>query len=294
MGSGDGGRVLAFARRAEELGFDGVFAFDHLFPPGAPPDRPSLEAFTTLAAVAATTERIAIGTLVARASLRPAGLLAKQAAVLDDVSGGRLVLGIGSGDKVSRAEHEAFGLPSLEPGPRREHLGETVRAVRALLSGRAFDGGAHVPPVAGPLLPPPVRPDGPPIWVGGASVATARLAAREADGWNGWGLDVETFASRCATVREVAGDRAVEATWGGAVVVGHDPDEAEHLAARRRRRGLVDDAFVGSARAAAAWLTRLAEAGASWAILLAAGGPGRVELLAERVVPLVAARGSRG
>ena len=74
--SGDAERVLAFARRAEERGFDGVFAFDHLFPPGAPADRPSLEAFASLAAVAARTSRVAVGTLVTRATLRPPGMLA--------------------------------------------------------------------------------------------------------------------------------------------------------------------------------------------------------------------------
>src|SRR4029453_10360382 len=88
MFSGDAGRVLAFARRAGEGGFDGVFAFDHLFPPGASPDRPSLEAYATLTAVAAVTSRIDVGTLVTRATLRPAGLLAKLAAAVDDVSGG--------------------------------------------------------------------------------------------------------------------------------------------------------------------------------------------------------------
>jgi alkanesulfonate monooxygenase SsuD/methylene tetrahydromethanopterin reductase-like flavin-dependent oxidoreductase (luciferase family) len=285
MASADADRVLVFARRGEQLGFDGLFAFDHLFPPGAAPDRPSLEAFATLSAVAAVTERVTIGTLVARASLRSAGLLAKQAATLDDLSGGRLVLAVGTGDALSRAEHEAFGLPYLGPAVRREHLEETVRAVRALLRGEAFPGGAHVPPVAGPLLPPPARPGGPPVWIGGTSEDTARLAGRLADGWNAWALDPPTFASRAAAVRAAAGERPVETTWGGAIVLGHDRDEAERLAAARRERGIQQDAFVGDADAAVAWLATLADAGAGWAILLAAGGIERAELVAERVLP---------
>ena len=75
--SGKAERVLEAAREAEELGFDGAFVFDHFFPPGGPRDRPALEAFTTLAAVGAATRRITLGTLVTRASLRSAGLLAK-------------------------------------------------------------------------------------------------------------------------------------------------------------------------------------------------------------------------
>jgi alkanesulfonate monooxygenase SsuD/methylene tetrahydromethanopterin reductase-like flavin-dependent oxidoreductase (luciferase family) len=287
MASADAERVLTFARRAEELGFDGLFAFDHLFPPGAPADRPSLEAFATLSAVAAVTERVAIGTLVARASLRSAGLLAKQAATLDDLSGGRLILAIGTGDALSRAEHEAFGIPYLGPAVRRAHLEETVRAVRALLRGEAFPGGAHVPPIAGPLLPPPVRPGGPPLWIGGVSEGTARLAGRLADGWNAWALDPPTFASRLAAVRAEAGERALETTWGGAMVVGRDRDDAERLAVARRERGIRDDAFVGDVDAAVGWLGALADAGATWAIALAAGGLERVELVAERVLPRV-------
>jgi alkanesulfonate monooxygenase SsuD/methylene tetrahydromethanopterin reductase-like flavin-dependent oxidoreductase (luciferase family) len=143
MATGDVERVLAFAERGEDLGFDGLFAFDHLFPPGAPSDRPSLEAYATLAAIASSTSRVTIGTLVTRASLRSAGTIAKQATTLDDVSGGRFVLGIGTGDAIGRAEHEVFGLP-YRPTIRREHLTETVRAVRALLSGEQWPGGEHV------------------------------------------------------------------------------------------------------------------------------------------------------
>jgi alkanesulfonate monooxygenase SsuD/methylene tetrahydromethanopterin reductase-like flavin-dependent oxidoreductase (luciferase family) len=287
MASEDPGRVPAFARRAEELGFDGVFAFDHLFPPGAPPDRPSLEAFATLAVVAAVTERIALGTLVARASLRPAGLLAKQAAMLDDASGGRFVLGIGTGDAVGRAEHEVFGLPYLDPRVRRGHLEETVRAVRSLFVGEAFAGGAHVPALAGPLLPPPRTRGGPRVWVGGMSAAAVRIAAREADGWNGWGLPVDRFAARAELLATESDERTLDATWGGAVVVGEDAAEAERLAERRRARGLQPDAFSGDVDAAASRIADLAAAGAAWVILLAAGGPDRAELIGERVLPLV-------
>lgn len=285
LASSDGERILRFARRAEELGFDGLFAFDHLFPPGAPADRPSFEAFATLSAVAAATERVAIGTLVARASLRTPGLLAKQAATLDDVSGGRLVLAIGTGDAVSQAEHQAFGLPYLSPGVRRPHLAETVEAVRALFRGEPYPGGAHVPPTAGPILPPPVRAGGPPVWIGGASEETARLAGRLGDGWNGWALDRASFAARADAARAEAGDRPFDFTWGGAVVVGRDAEEAGEHASRRRARGITEDAFVGDAESAAAWLDALSGSGATWAILLAAGGLERAELIAERVLP---------
>jgi len=285
MTSGDAERVLSFARRAEELGFDGLFAFDHFFPPGAPSDRPSLEAYATLAAVAAVTTRIAVGTLVTRASLRSAGLLAKQAAALDDVSGGRFILGIGTGDAVSKAEHEVFGLPYLKRAPRRDHLIEVVRALRALFDGRPWSGGDHVPAMPGPLLPAPRTPGGPPVWIGGESEAVTRIAAHGADGWNGWGLDVATFAERTSLLRSEAGPRAVEATWAGTVVVGRDSDDADRLADARRARGLAPDPFVGDVGAAAAWLGRLEDAGASWAILNAAGGRERMELIGERLLP---------
>lgn len=290
MATNDAGRVLSFARRAEELGFDGLFAFDHFFPPGASADRPSFEAYATLAAVAAVTDRVTIGTLVTRASLRSAGLLAKEATTLDDVTGGRFVLGIGTGDALSRAEHVAFGLPYLGPDVRRDHLIETVRATRSLFRGEAWPGGEHVPAIRGPLLPPPRTPGGPPVWIGGSSETAVRVAAREADGWNGWGLDAGSLAERVRLLRAEAAGRAVEATWGGTVVVGRDPEETERLVAERRERGRAADAFSGDVEAAAAWLARLADAGASWAVLLAAGGAGRMELLGERVLPLVAAR----
>lgn len=285
MATTEADRLLGFARRAEELGFDGLFAFDHLFPPGAPADRPSFEAFTALAAVAAATRRVALGTLVTRASLRPAGVTAKQAAALDDLSGGRFVLGIGTGDALSRAEHDAFGLSSLGPGVRREHLVETVRAIRDLFRGEPWAGGVHVPAMAGPLLPAPRTP--PPVWVGGASEATAAVAAREADGWNGWALPLPVFRRRAELVRAEAGGRDVEVTWGGAMVVGLDVEEAGRLLEGRARRGVAAEVWAGDVEGAASWLDGLRAAGASWAIVLPAGAPDRMELIGERVLPLV-------
>ena len=284
MATGDVERVLAFAERAEDLGFDGLFAFDHLFPPGAPPDRPSLEAYATLAAVASSTSRVTIGTLVTRASLRSAGMIAREATTLDDVSGGRFVLGIGTGDAIGRAEHQVFGLPYLAPTIRREHLTETVRAVRALFGGEPWPGGEHVQPIAGPLMPGPVRPGGPRVWVGGQSEGAVRVAAREADGWNGWGLAPSMFAERALLLAAESGGRAVDPTWGGAVVVGRDDAEAERLVADRRARGL-DQTWAGNPGEAAVWLAELRDAGATWAILLAAGPTDRVDLIAELVLP---------
>jgi len=287
MFSGDPDRVLSFARQAEQLGFDGVFAFDHFFPPGAPSDRPSLEAFTTLAAVAAATDRVRVGTLVTRAQLRPVGLLAKLAANIDVISGGRLVLGVGTGDPIDAPEHEAFGLPMLSKEDRRVHLAEAIGALRALFEGRAWEGGEFVPALAGPLLPPPASPPGPPIWVGAQADAVVALAGRLADGWNGWGLDPPAFGRKARLLAEEAGaaGREAEATWAGIVLVGKDEREAEELLARRRARGMPDDGlWSGSAERFAENTAGLGEAGATWVVMVPAGPSDRVPLLAETLV----------
>lgn len=282
--SGDPAKVLAAAREAEELGFDGLFAFDHLFPPGAPRDRAALEAFTTLAAVAAVTERVAIGTMVTRASLRPPGLLAKQASWLDAASGQRFVLGIGTGDPIDRPEHEAYGIPELDKPARREHLEETVTALKALFRGQAYPGGSHVPALEGPLLPPP-RPGGPPVWIGAQADAVVAMAGRMADGWNGWGLDAKRFGEKVEVLTEAAGDRSVTPTWAGIVLAGSDERETAELAQQRRARGVDDEAWTGTTDELVAFLLDLEKAGAVWAAMVLAGPADRRALLAERVLP---------
>ena len=284
--SGDPERVMSFAQRAEELGYDGVFAFDHFFPPGAASDRPSLEAFASLSAVAAKTERVTVGTLVTRASIRPAGLLAKMAAGVDDISVGRMVLGIGTGDPIDEPEHQAYGLTYMEKAERREHLVETVRAVKALFAGSPWPGGVRVPAVSGPLLPPPVTPGGPPVWVGGFADEVVRIAAREADAWNGWGMSAPEFARKASLLRDTADGREVAATWAGIVLVGEDEDDARRLLDARDRKGLVEtNVWSGSVRSLSRWLGELEAAGASWVVLVPAGPRDRVELIAEHALP---------
>jgi alkanesulfonate monooxygenase SsuD/methylene tetrahydromethanopterin reductase-like flavin-dependent oxidoreductase (luciferase family) len=287
MFSGDPERVLGFAIRAEELGYDGVFAFDHFFPPGAAPDRPALEAFATLAAVGAATERVRVGTLVTRAQLRPAGLLAKMVANVDEITGGRVILGLGTGDPLDDPEHHAFGFPTLSRIERRRHLEETLLALKALYAGGSWRGGDHVPAMSGPILP-PVRSGGPPIWVGAQADEVVRLAGRLSDGWNGWGFGAEAFARKVAVLEAAAAEsgREVVATWAGIVLAGDDPAHAERLRAARRDRGMADDGiWAGGLSELGAFLASLQEAGAAWAIMVPAGPPDRPEAIARSVLP---------
>lgn len=273
--SGDAGRVLSLARRAEELGFDGIFVPDHLGGTGRMP----LEAGTTLAAVASATSRIAVGSLVMRSTLRPVGMLAKLAASLQDISGGRLILGLGAGDDASAREQKALGLSSLATAERRQHLLETVSALRALLSGEPWSGGEQVPPIAGPILPEPDRL--PQIWVGGASDAVADIAARNADAWNGWGMSVERFA---ATAARVTGAGAA-VTWGGIVAVSRTESELADLLESRRAASLPEPHWAGTPDAFVAWVEGLSAIDVRWVTMVVAGGGPAIEMLAGEVMP---------
>ena len=272
---GDAARALDAARLAGELGFDGVFVPDHLRAGDGPTP---LEPFTTLAAVAASVPRIAVGTLVARASLRPVGMLAKIAATLDELSGGRLVLGLGTGDAASAREQAALGLPTLEVDERRTHLVETIRAVRALLGGAPWCGGERVGPLAGPILPRPDRV--PPVWVGGASSALAALASAEADGWNGWGLPDPTFRERALAVAAAG----ATPTWGGIVAVAPDEAGVADLLARRAAAGLPAPHWTGTTDAFLAWTDALDAIRVRWVIMVVAGGAAGLESFASRVL----------
>ena len=197
----DPSRLVDGALRAEAAGLDSVWVFDHLWPLSGDKRRPILEAWTSLAWVAAQTRKVTVGTLVTRSSLRNPAVLAHMARTVARIAPGRLIVGIGSGDQLSRAENEAFGIPYWAGADRIAQFEETVEVLRHALDGT-----------------------GTKIWVAGRADDALELAARSADGWNAWAGTPETFARDAATVVEYAGGRPVELTWGG-VVDESDPDE---------------------------------------------------------------------
>lgn len=169
---------------ADRLGFQCVFRSDHFTNP-ALPDKDSLELWTSLTYAAGHTGRIEFGPLVAPITFRHPSITAKMAAAVDDLSGGRLVLGIGAGWQVR--EHEVFGIPFPETRTRFEMLTEYLEVVTRLLRRDepvTFEG-QHYRLHDAVLLPRPTRPGGPPLLIGGnGPQRTMRLAARFADEWN--------------------------------------------------------------------------------------------------------------
>lgn len=171
-------QIRAATLRAEELGFDGVWANDHLQSPGRVKQDPAFDAFTTLAALAPLTHRVRLGTVVLSASYRPPLLAAKMATILDVISAGRLVIGLGSGSNAE--EHRAFDVPFPAPAERTERLRVTLETLRAMFTGAA-DLAAGIGPVP-PNSPAPTRAGGPPIWVAAHRPRLLRLAGERADG----------------------------------------------------------------------------------------------------------------
>jgi alkanesulfonate monooxygenase SsuD/methylene tetrahydromethanopterin reductase-like flavin-dependent oxidoreductase (luciferase family) len=250
--------AIAMARAAEAADLDAVFVFDHLFRTGPRGLRPAIEAFALLGAVAAETKRIALGPLVARATLRPPATLAHMFDSVQRVSDGRLIAALGAGDHESRVENETFGLDFGTVDDRVAALGAAVDAA----SGRGY-----------------------PVWVGGPSAPVRAVAARS-DGWNRWGGTTERFAAEVHDIRALATGRCV-ISWGGLVVIGEDD------AAARRKAERLDPpahAIVGGPERVAERLREYIAVGAEWII----AGPvdsGDVEnpaILAERVAPLLA------
>lgn len=196
-------QVAADARRAEELGFDSVWVSDHLFIETAPGvRRGSVECLSTLAAIGAQTSRVRLGSLVICNPFRHPGMLAKQAGTIQDISGGRLILGIGAG--WHRPEFDAFGLPFDH---RVARLEESVTALKALLHGeRVTHAGRFYRFQDAELLPRPPSP--PPVWLAAFGERMLRFTARVADGWNfAWcGGDPEPFRRALAALRRLCAD----------------------------------------------------------------------------------------
>lgn len=187
-------RWQRIARLAEDLGFAGLYRSDH-FTNASPPDLDSLELWVSLSWLADNTQRIEFGPLVTPVSFRHPTITARMAAAVDDLSNGRLTLGVGGGWQ--KREHANYGWDLLDVPGRFHRLEEGLEVITKLMDSDvpvSFEGQFFRLQDA-ILLPRPARPGGPPILVGGnGPVRTLPLAARFADEWNAVYLSMEEFS----------------------------------------------------------------------------------------------------
>jgi F420-dependent oxidoreductase-like protein len=264
--------LLAVARRTEETGFDAFFRSDHYLTMGGDGLPGPTDAWLTLAGLARETSRIRLGTLMTAGTFRLPGPLAISVAQVDQMSGGRVELGIGAG--WFEQEHAAYGIPFPTLGERFDRYEEQLAIISGLWStppGRTFDfTGQHYRVTNSPALPKPVQVGGIPILVGGGGKKrTPRLAARYAAEFNVPFMSAEDNARLFGGVREAcdeAGRDPSSLVYSSALVLCVGKDDAE-LARRAAAIGRdVDElrahGVAGTPAEAVDTLGRYAEAGA--------------------------------
>lgn len=261
-------RWQRMAQAVEDLGFVGLYRSDHYTNP-TPPDLDSLEMWVSLTWLASHTQRIEFGPLVSPVSFRHPTMTARQASAVDDLSGGRLTLGLGAGWQ--EREHTNYGWDLLELKPRFARFEEGLQVVTGLLNSKTaldFEGEYyHLKEAI--LLPRPVRPAGPPILIGGnGERRTLPLAARFAQEWNAVFIAAPKIAelNRRLDVLLAENQRTPESMRRSlmtGVVYGKDAAEVQRKVAERnasaetlKARGLV----VGTAGEVVAQLGQLTEA----------------------------------
>ena len=295
-------RWKRFARITDEMGFDGLFRSDH-YTNGRPPDKDSLEAWTSLTWLASHTNRIEFGPLVSPLSFRDPTMLARMAAAVDDLSGGRLTLGLGAGWQ--EREHEKFGWDLLDVPDRFERFEDGLEIITRLLNSEepsTYEGKYYQIRDA-VLLPRPQRPGGPRILIGGNGTRrTLPLAARFADEWNAIYNTVDDFARRNALLDDLAQEqgrdpKAIRRSMMTGVEFGRSDAEVKVLVEKRTGGKLSPSelrqdrgALVGTAGEIVDHLGRLAEAGcqrvmAQW---LVQDDIDRLEAFASQVLPQLA------
>ena len=276
--------ILARALCAERLGYHSLWLMDHLAAPAAE-ENDCLEAWTLATALAARSERIRIGHLVLCNSFRHPALLAKMAATLDRVSGGRLELGLGWGSQPG--ELSSFGIGEEPPAVRAARLRETIEILRLLFSGERVSYEGRFFRLKNAIArPTPVQPHLP-IHIGGAGPRLTLPIVREhADWWN----CVSTGVERLAELRPLVGDVRIS--------VQHPVALAESEAAREATRERAEKRFAGwgglvcgTAGEVAEALAREARVGVELFICVFADGgrPETLERFARDVVPAVRA-----
>ncbi|MGR6322150.1 LLM class F420-dependent oxidoreductase [Micromonospora soli] len=292
---------LRFARRVEETGFEGFFRADHYRSMGDEPGLPGpTDAWLTLAALARETSRIRLGTLVTSATFRLPGPLAVLVAQVDQMSGGRVELGIGAG--WYEREHTAYGIPFPGVAERFDRLAEQLEVVTGLWRtppGETYSfKGEHYQLLDAPALPKPVQRPGPPVIVGGRGPKrTPELAARYADEFNMPFKTVAETAAAYERVREAcdrigrtASGRAPLVLSAGVVVaIGRTDAEARLRAAPLHVKSALppEDPVVGSPAQLVDRLGEFAAVGATRAHLrlIDFADLDHLELIAAEVLP---------
>ena len=220
-------RWFAIADRVEALGLDGLWRSDHFFSLTGDRQRPALECWSSLTALAQRTSRIRFGPLVSPMTFRHPALLARMAAAVDGLSNGRLILGVGAG--WNDAEHEAFGirLPPLKE--RFDRLEEGIAVIKSLWTGGPVDfDGRFYPLRHATAYPRPVQQPGPPLLIGGdGEVRLLRIVAQHADEWNSHAHGPELYRTKRARLEEhcraVGRDpHAIARSWMGGILIGRD------------------------------------------------------------------------
>ncbi|MCL2584623.1 MAG: TIGR03560 family F420-dependent LLM class oxidoreductase [Streptosporangiales bacterium] len=298
--------ILDRARTMERLGYDALWMYDHLYAPGAP-QAPSLEAWTLATALLARTSRLRAGHMVTCNNFRHPAVLAKMAATLDVISGGRLEFGIGSGSV--ELEHEQAGLPWGPARERSARLEESLEIITRMFAepGGATFKGEHYEIRDLPCLPAPVQRPRPPVHVGGAGPKfTLPLVARYADVWNvpTYALDrVGELSRRLDEECEKIGrDPATIRRSVEAVLVIAEPADLDAALTRARRHyghpgfGLDAGGLAGNPDQIAERISVLAGAGISSFVFFThdRASTSTLELFAEAVMPRVTGSGPAG
>ena len=212
--------LVDMTRAIEDLGYDSVWLGEHLlyrFADGSA--RGPWEAWTLLAGLAAATSRIELGPLVACTNFHNPALLAKQAATIDEISGGRFILGLGAG--WNDTEFKAFGFPFDH---RIDRFEESFTIIRTLLRDGAIDfDGRFYQARDCELIPRGPRPDGPPLMIGSRGERMLAITMPYADSWNVWFADTDNSPAGVPALRTLVDDACVKA--------GRDPDDVERTVA---------------------------------------------------------------
>ncbi len=267
------GEILTFWRTADSLGFDSAFVYDHFMgaATASTDAQRCLESWTLLSALAAKTERIRLGVLVSGAGYRYPAILAKMAATVDQVSRGRLILGMGAG--WLEREFVAYGIPFYTKGGRAKRLVEAVEVVKQLFTQeRSTYNGKYFTLKDAPCEPKPVQRPHPPILIGGMGPKIVQpLAARHAQIWHFLvpGAEPAEIRKLCENFDGLCRD------------VGRDPREIE------KATSLLPTLAQGSVKDALAQIHALKDAGIRHFILLPPAGNDRGVLrwFASEIIP---------